>query len=355
MSENTGPDERETLTEQLSELDEMIQAGRYAPATVLANELLDSYPHSAEVPTAIADIYRTRQMWAEAAEFYELAIQHGAGGEATVPLEAVRRRLSAQASVQPDSSRVQRPASGVWWVYAGAAAMVVLGLVIVFITLRWPSGPSASGPGTTRATPSQPPVRRSPTARQLTQAPPTLPSPPPPAQTTAAPSAPDLQGTPRASLPPVIITRRMIGPVSDRDYNIARVLGSLTWPDGTPMSEDVAVLMDPYTAYAVITFQIPKALEVEDLFAAVVRQSYTLATTALRTDAGINYITVRALATITTPDKEERTVVAYRANTKRQTIDHWAELGGEPSINELWNRVFATSWWNPNVDREKIR
>ena len=350
MSENTGPDERETLTEELSELDEMIQAGRYAPAAVLANELLDSYPHSAEVPTAIADLYRAGQMWAEAAEFYELAVQHGAGGEATVPLGAVQRHLSAQASLQPDSSRVRRPASGVWWAYAGAAAVVVLGLVIVFIILRLPPVPSASGPQR-----PQPPVRRSPTARQLTQAPPTLPLPPPPAQATTAPSPPDLRGTPRAALPPVVITRRMIGPVSDRDYNIARVLGSLTWPDGIPMSEDVTVLMDPYTAYAVITFQIPKALEVEDPFAAVLRQSYTLATTALGTDAGINYVTVRALATITTPDKEKRTVVAYRANTKRQTIDHWAELGGEPSINELWSRVFATSWWNPSVDREKIR
>jgi len=153
----------------------------------------------------------------------------------------------------------------------------------------------------------------------------------------------------------VIITRQMIGPVSDRDYHIARTLGSLTWPDGTPMSDAVAVMMDPYTGYAMVTFEIPRALEAKELFAAVVKQSYLITAAALRADAGIHWLTIRAVATITTPDKEKRTVVAYRANTRRGTLEYWMKLRAEPTVEELWEQVFADSWWNPSVPQDRIR
>ena len=141
--------------------------------------------------------------------------------------------------------------------------------------------------------------------------------------------------------------------MSDRDYETARTLGSLSWPDGTPMSNAVAVVIDP-TGYAMISFQIPSALQVEKLSAAVLRQSYALATTALRAEAGITLLTVRALATITLADDQERTVVVYRANTSRTAIESWTKLRREPTLEELWSRAFATSWWNPGVRTDRL-
>lgn len=152
----------------------------------------------------------------------------------------------------------------------------------------------------------------------------------------------------------MIVTRQILGPISDRDEHITRSASSLTWPDDTPMTDAVGAMMDPYTGYVMITFQIPRALEVQELFEAVMRQAYAIAATALRTDAGIQSLTVRAVATVTSPNEEEQSVVAYRANTDRTTLEYWLKLHAEPTVEQLWEAVFADSWWNPSVRRDRL-
>ncbi len=360
MREETEAQASETLTQRLAQVHQMIQAGRYEGASSTCDELIERYPDSAEAHAAQGDVCGARQMWARAAEWYELALQLGAGNDVRRRLERARQHLESavgETTNGPPQFPVQRQRTRLWWIFGGAGAAILLAIAIVLIALLSPPTPGTSrSQQKSRPYPAPPiPEPPVPSTSPVVHTPlsPPLPTRPQPRPTTPSPSsAAAPQAAPHA---PVIITRQMIGPVSDRDYHIARTLGSLTWPDGTPLSDAVAVMMEPYTGYAMITFEIPQVLEGEELFEAVVRQSYSLAATALRTDAGIHWLTIRALATITTPDKEERTVVAYRANTRRGTLEYWMKLREEPTAEQLWEEVFATSWWNPSLPQDRIR
>ena len=360
MPEETEPEAAENLDERLREVEEMVAAGQYAAAAVVGEELVNTHPESAAAHAVLADTYAARQMWPEATEWYELAVQLGAGPEVNQTLEKARRRLvaySAEAPDEPQGVQLHRERARLWWIFGGAAAAVLLGIGIVLSGLLSPLRPTALTSEPPVATGSFRPLRSTDSGATLPPARP-LPRPARPAPSRPQPVSPGRPAPPSrtaGSHPPVVITREMMGPVTDREHHLARALGSLSWEDGTPMSNAVAVVMDPYTGYAIITFEIPRALQVDELLAAVVWQSYSLAATAFRTDAGINWLTIRAIATITTPDKEDRTVVAYRANTRRGTLEEWMKLREDITMEELWNEVFATTWWNPSVPTDRLQ
>ena len=48
-------------------------------------------------------------------------------------------------------------------------------------------------------------------------------------------------------------------------------LGSLTWPDGTTMRNDVSVAVDPFLGYAMITLEIPRNLASDNIADATAR------------------------------------------------------------------------------------
>ena len=357
MPKENGPQAPANLAAQLERVAEMINSGQYQTAEVICRELVDSYPDSAEAHAVLADAFAARQLWSEAADWYELAVQLGAGPEVDQRLERVRRRRAAYSGEAPsesNSAQLERQRARLGWILGGAAAAVLLAVGIVVLGLQTPRMPATPSSGlAARTYPPRAISGRSATA-QVRTAPQSVPRrPQQPKAPTSATSSPSAQHAPIPHAP-AIITRGKMGPVSDRDYRLARVLGSLTWPDSTPMSDAVAVMMDPYTGYAMITFEIPRALEGQELFDMVMRQSYSVAAAALRTDAGIQSLTIRVVATMTTPDKEKRSVVAFRANTNRVALEEWMKLGREPTVQELWDEVFATSWWNPNVPRDRL-
>ena len=152
-----------------------------------------------------------------------------------------------------------------------------------------------------------------------------------------------------SNLPPVRITKRVDAPATDRDYYLTNVVGSLTWPDGTPLAGHCLVQFDPYTGYAFVTFTIPRSLKATHLAQVTLRMAHGVAWALMKADRSVRYVTVRALYAIQQPGRRATTVVAFRGNTSRVAYEYWQRLHRQPTIQELWNDVFATCWWNPQV------
>jgi len=373
MSPQNTPQYPSDLDEQLSRIAALTEEGHYDGAIALCDELLRSHPHSIEVRTAMGDIYAARQLWPEAIEWYELAQELGDDPEVADRLEQARQQMEAQreggrrpAPAAPEIVPPTRPRRRISWgatlAIIGASLLVVLA---VFVLL-------ARGPESQRRQPRtagsvQGPVapRPMPQPRLATSLPQTTPPSTTPGQPTTVPGAPASGFTgattaPKVSGPtvaraPVVITRKLSGPASDRDLYLAQTVGSLTWPNGRSMSRGVSAVMDPYTGYAIITFEVPAGVEGDELRQIVATQAYKAAVVAFRSDTGLDSLTIRALALVKSADGQERSIVAFRANTDRVTMEYWLRIHGEPDLEVLWNDVFAEAWWNPGVTPETLR
>jgi hypothetical protein len=144
-------------------------------------------------------------------------------------------------------------------------------------------------------------------------------------------------------------------PATDEDYLIARSVSALNWPDGTSMSGDVSVMMDPYQAYCMVTFRVPETLPGGNLAEVVVEQAYQVVVAALDTDAAISAITVRAIATITTGHREHTTLQAFRANLSREALNNWRQVIPNPTAKQLREQIFSAVWWNPAIPQDTLR
>jgi hypothetical protein len=144
-------------------------------------------------------------------------------------------------------------------------------------------------------------------------------------------------------------------PATDEDYVISSAVGTLTWPDGTPMASDVSVMADPYQGYCMVTFRIPDSLTTNNLADTVVLQAYKVVSTTLDTDHPMLSVTVRALATVSTSRHEHTTLEAFRANLTRQALDEWRKTIPNPTAQDLREKIFASLWWNPAVPPDQLR
>jgi len=60
-------------------------------------------------------------------------------------------------------------------------------------------------------------------------------------------------------------------------------------------------------------------------------------------------LTLRGIIDLSSSRRRMRVVVAYRGNTSRESLEYWLKHDRSPSNQQLWNQVFATTWWNPTV------
>ena len=357
------------LAEQIEAVNRLIQGGNYEAATTVARELLSAYPDSARLYTTLGDIYAARRMWPEAVEWYHDAVQHG-DNSAGDKLADARTQLAGQlpTSRAPSASALERQRTKLWIMLASTGAVVVIAAVIAWLTLF--SSPPRISRASDQAASQGATIERSAAGYAIGQSralgPGAMPLSPPtttevaPRPRSPAPDtereqrgAPIVTSRPTPPVPqPTSVTEAIErGPCTERDLVLAGAIGSLSWPNGTTMHNDVAVALDTYTGYAMITFQIPDSLQAGNLYSTVLRQSYSIAAAAINTDPSVNYVTLRGLFDLSSSTRKSRNVVACRGNTSRESLEYWLKLGTPPTEQQLWTEAFADTWWNPNIPR----
>ncbi len=330
--------------------------------------LLQDYPDEPTAHALMGDIFAARQLWPEAVQWYTQAEDAGGGPE-------VARRRAAAAAMAPRSAAAPEAPSGlpdlhrqrtrILAIFGAAVAIALLAVVIAL--LAWPGrGPGATGrtarapkpsaPGAGLPTPQRAPARSAGGGLAVlppATAPPvaTAPKPPAPGGRAATPA----RTAPPSARPPVVISRHMDVPATDEDYIIAKAVSTLTWPEGTSMSGDVSVMMDPYQAYCVVSFRIPETVGGGNLRDIVVAQAYKVILAALESDAAISAVTVRAIASITTAHRERTALQAFRANLSREAAENWHKTIPNPTPQQLREQILAFAWWNPAIPTDRLR
>ena len=369
MNEETQSNEGPDLRPQIQAVEDLIDKGNYDAALARARGLFDDYPDRAETYTLMGDIYAARQTWPEAVEWYHEGAEQG-DSSATEKLREARAQLIRQLE-QPgrprrtaSASQAEQQRTKLWIMVASAGAIVVIAAVIAALTFsggppsgpkqpsaQRPAGPSSVAPGTrsprspARSTTSALQVRSGATAR-----------------TAQLPSGSGTEPTVRSTVPGGAISPRPEqadepttiiekGPRSEQDMILESTLGSLTWPDGTAMRNDVSVAIDPFLGYAMITFEIPRNLNSDSIADTAARQAYSMAATAINTDQSLRAMTLRGLINTSSSQRRKRVVVAYRGNTDRESLAYWLRRDQSPTSQQLWTQVFATTWWNPAIPR----
>ncbi|MGC9319953.1 MAG: tetratricopeptide repeat protein [Armatimonadota bacterium] len=351
MSESTGGSE---VQADLRGIDHLIRDGNLRAAQRACKQLLQRHPTSAAAHEKMGDIMYRRELWEDSAEWYDLAIQLADTPELRAKLEDTQEQ-AREARTGPEPELAEEAEAGrrrLIWLAVGAVAMVVVViLVIVGLAARRvdvepptmprvataesgrPAGsPGLTAPSTVRGTRSVPAPRRGeveiPTARENPQ------------QHWAAQEAPR-----RAPRRPISRTRQeeISEPVTDHDRAVIDAVSSLTWDDDRPMTGKIMAMVDPYTGYAVVRATVPQSLPRGHMVERVVRQAYRVALAAIRADEVIETLTVQMV--VTAPNGEH--VVLFRGNTDRKTLRTVGE--GRPNFATLWNDIFKTTRWNPQV------
>jgi len=369
MNEEIQPHESSDLEQQAQTIRDLIDEGSYDAALSRARGLFDDYPDRAEPYTLLGDIYAARNMWPEAVEWYIEGLEQG-DSSAADKLREARAQLTRQLE-QPGQPRrtasapqAEQHRTKLWITLASAGAVVVIVVVIAALTFsggppsgpeqpsaQRPAGPSSAAPGTrsprstARSTTSALQVRSgsAATTSQLPTGSGTEP--------TARGAAPGAPVSPRPDQEEESTTIIVKGPRSEQDIILESTLGSLTWPDGTAMRNDVSVAVDPFLGYAMITFEIPRNLDSDNVADAAARQAYSVAVTAINTDQSLNAMTLRGVVNTSSSRRRKRMVVAYRGNTTRESLAYWLRRDQSPTPQQLWTQVFATTWWNPAIPR----
>lgn len=330
--------------------------------------LLQDYPDDPTGHVLMGDIAAGRQRWAEAVDWYRRAEALGGGEEATRRRQAATAmlpRTPAAPEADEPLPELHRQRARVLAIFGASGVVVILAVILALMAFRTGgpesagrpagSGGTAAAPGGGLRTPTPAPSTGAPggvATLPPVVAPPVTSAPSPPASAGPGTAAP---AVPPSARPPVIITRRMDVPATDEDFLIAKAIGSLTWPDGTSMSGDVSVMMDPYQAYCIVTFRIPDTLRGGNLQETVVAQAYKVIVAVLQADAAASYVTVRAIASITTAERRRTALQAFRANMSRESLEAWRKVLPNPTPQQLRDQVLAQVWWNPAIPTDTLR
>jgi len=370
MNQDAESNDSAELRDQIAEIEDLIEAGSYDRALALSRELTDAHPHRGEPYTVVGDIYAARDMWPEAVEWYHEGIERG-DSSAPDKLREARSQLSQQLEQpgQPrrtaSASEAEQQRTKLWITLASAGAVVVIAAVIASLTLftKPPSPPTemAMAQGTTglpgprqgvssqRSTAS---IAQSQRRAQAEGKPQGLDS----GSTSQRPTTPTsgLSSTTTKLEEDSTTITVVQGPRTERDMILESALGSLTWPDGSAMRNDVAVALDPVLGYAMITFEIPRNPGGSNLAETVAKQAYSVAAAAINTDPNVKALTLRGIIDLSSSRSRRRAVVAYRGNTSRASLEYWLKHNRSPNQQQLWNNVFATTWWNPAIPRSGL-
>ncbi|MGD9518282.1 MAG: tetratricopeptide repeat protein [Armatimonadota bacterium] len=347
MSDESVLDE-ENLQAQVDELRALWEAGQWREAR---SQLLQLRRQRGDLPvllTALGDCHAAGGHWADAVRWYEESLARCYDPDLVARLDEARSQLGGPG----------RGGAARLWMYGAAAALVLVLIALGVTAYLWLAGsrPPARPVGAGEPVPAVPRAPHGVEGR-------TTQSMPGPSTTgpSAAPSRPVFQGQRTvtsahpptgpspAALPPIKVTKTVEAPATDDDHFLTSLLGALSWPDDTPLTGDGFVQFDPYPGYAFVTLQIPRALPSQDLLKVVLDTAYGVAVSLMKGSPAVRFVTVRALYTFAPADEKARTVVAFRGNTSRESIEYWGRIKRRPSHEEIWYQVFAACWWNPEV------
>ena len=361
------PDGGPELEAAHAEVRGLLEQRNLSLAADRCGRLLQDYPDDSTAHALMGDIFAARQLWSEAVEWYTLAENLGGGGEVSRLRAAAAMIPRAEAApeapaVVPDLHRQRTRVLAIFGA-AGAVALIAVIIALVAFSTGGPSSagrptrasqPSVAVPGAGLPTPQPAPSGGTGGIATLppATAPPVTTAPTPPAAGGSSGAAPL---APPSSRPPVIITRRMDVPATDEDFLIAKAVSTLNWPDGTSMSGDVSVMMDPYQAYCMVTFRIPDTLRGGNLQDTVVAQAYKVILAVFAADAAASYVTVRAIASISTAPRQRTALQAFRANLSREAMAAWRKTISNPTPKQLLEQVLAQVWWNPAIPTDMLR
>ncbi|MBD3293713.1 MAG: hypothetical protein GF393_12370 [Armatimonadia bacterium] len=346
------------MLQELKKVDELIGEGDLVAAQRMCKRLLQQHPTNAAVHEKMGDVMRRRELWEDAAEWYDLAGQLHETEAIKAKRADVLQRARETRSTGPEPHLVEdadSPRRLMLWLGIAAAAMLLVAVGVIWSIARGGDGDDATP--ATRVADSDGPVSRSPGLTAPSPVRGTRSAPAPSRGTQSIPTAranPEHHWSagqmPRRAPRRTVSSRSRTGisvssasPVTDHDQAVVNAVSSLTWGDNQQMTGRVQAMVDPYSEYAMISVTIPPAIPEQEMVETVVRQAWRVALAAIQADEVINTMTVRM---VHVTESGER-VVAFRGNTKRAALQALAV--DQPDLGTLWTRVFATAWWNPQV------
>ncbi len=346
------------VLQELRAIEGQMAEGNLAAAQAECKRFLQQHPTHAGAHEMMGDILYARELWEEAAEWYELGRQLSP----TEKLRIKRRdalRQAKQARKGPEPTLVDdadTPRRMIWLGIAAVAMLLVIVLVAVGMARR-------GGEPRERRPPRTVAERRPPEAQQELTSPRTVRGTPDSARQT--PSAPDRTPSPtrrepaaqeRAAehwaaqqmerIPPrreisrgETTPRRGSEPLTDHDDAVVRAVGSLQWDENIRMTGQVGAMVDPFTGYAVLRVLVPQSVT-GDLQEKVVRQAFRVAQATFQASEAVSSLTVQM---VRDSESGER-MILFRGNTTRRMIERVEET---PDFDTLWDRVFTAVQWNP--------
>jgi len=349
------------MLQELRQVDALIEEGDLVGAQRLCKQLLQKQPTNAAAHEKMGDVMRKRELWEDAAEWYDLAgqLQDTEALRAKRADVLQRAKEARKSGPEPHLVDEDTPSRLMLWLGLGAAAMllVVVGVVFSIFSRGTPpeqaegrrvadgdgpvaGGSSLSAPSPVRGTRSVPASGAG--AGTGIQ---TIPH---------ATANPDRHWTatrmPRRAPRRALSTRSTTGisasspePTTDHDQAVINAVSSLTWGDSRPMTGRVSAMVEPFSSYAMVSVTIPQALPEDGIVEAVVRQAWRVAVAAVQSDEVIKSLTIRMVRV----NADGERVVAFRGNTSRAMLQ--AVDTDRPDFRTLWTKVFADVWWNPEA------
>jgi len=353
MAEEEGGQQERELEDALGQVDELIEKGQHADAQRACRELLGAHPTSAAVHEKMGDILHHRELWQDAAEWYDLAAQLAdtPGLQAKISVAESRAKEARLGGPEPEELAARAAARQRTLLLLLGLAAVLTAVVAVVVAIRLVRGPKVEAPLAVTTTPA---AVAGPRTSRLTgphAARGIRSSPRAPGRATRAQENPEQhwaaeEAPPR---PPQTLSRgtamqEIADPVTDMDERVIAAVSSLTWRGAGDLKGRVAAMVFPYTGYAVISVTIPGGVPEGNLFERVVRQAHRICLTAVRAEEGIRYVTIRMLKTI---GSSKEPVTAFQGNTTRKVLQQYPDSSAPFDV--LWSKVFASVWWNPQV------
>ncbi len=351
------------MLQELRKVDELIEEGDLVAAQHACKRILQQHPTDAAAHEKMGDVMARRELWEDAAEWYDLAAQLNETEAIKAKRSEARQRAKEARTGGPEPHLVEdaeSPRRLLMWLGIAAAAMLLVAIGVIFSIARGgeedeavtttrtvdQDGPSTTTPGLTspssvRGTRDTPSPSGSGNARSM------------PAARANPQQHWRATQTPRRAPRRPVTSRSRTGisadspePTTDHDQAVVNAISSLTWDDNRPMTGRVSAMVDPYSGYAMISVTIPRTLPDAGMVETVVRQAWRVALTAVQTDEVITSMTVRMVRVV----EDGERVVAFRGNTNRRTLTSLKT--DSPDFDTLWNRVFASVWWNSQIGGE---
>ncbi len=363
MSDDWVVEDGDKLASGLSRVNELVDAGKYADAQSQCQGLLHDNPTSAALHETMGDILARRELWDEAAEWYELARQlHDSLELAKKYHDAVRRDRSARmgGADEFEDEEIATRRRGTRLLLLGVAAAVVSVVAIILIVGWLRTRDLQSDPNSITFAMDQPTTTRGTGLRSLSgnRGPRGMVTSPRAPGGSAAPFAhelPDLHyGAVTGQLAPRVQPRgtstrqeEITAPITDHDRKVIDATSSLTWGDDRPLTGRITAVVDEFQGYAVIRISIPPTVPRGNLSEEIVKMAYRVALTAVRSDEAILGLTIQVVRNRTSRASDGGLEVVWRANATRRKLEEHVHSADHASI--LLTQVFAGVRWSPTI------